>query len=180
MDILSRIYNTDVHLKLNAELDFYRKGIVNDRNYLQYTDNEGYMYISFKILDIDEKCIGYMSGYNILFYEYSDLIKNTDAEEANLFNIVNNLEGYIDDMVSPQNIFLNLFINKKLPFSVEAYLYLHLRDMLYQLLHYYPNYIAGYIRKETYEDIQDELTKQGYQVINEDLECFEILLIGES
>lgn len=57
------------------------------------------MYISFKILNIDEKCMGYMSSYNILFYEYSELIKYTDGEKLNLYNIVNNLDGYIDELI---------------------------------------------------------------------------------
>lgn len=43
------------------------------------------------------------------------------------------------------------------------------------MLHYVPDYIAGYIRKDCYEMIEEELDEQGYMVINEDIECLEIL-----
>lgn len=180
MNTLSRIYGDDVHIKLNSVCDFYRKGLIEDEDYLLYTDNEGYTDISFKILDIDDKCRGYMAGYNILFYDYSQLIENADGEDENLFNIVLNTKNHIKDVREPQSIYFNLFINKNMSYEVEGYLYIHLKDMLYHLLHYVPDYIAGYIRKETFELVENELKELGFFVNNENEECLEVILIRGS
>ena len=50
--------------------------------------------------------------------------------------------------------------------------------MIYTVLHYVPEYVAGYIRKETWNMVGRELTKQGFKVINEDIDCLEILCKG--
>ena len=116
-----------------------------------------------------------MAGYDIFFYDYEDVISSADGEDGNIFNLVSNAGWYISKSNAPQNIYLNLFINRDMPLEVEGYLYIHLRDMLFQMLHYVPDYIAGYIRKDCYEMIKEELDEQGYMVINEDIECLEIL-----
>ena len=119
--------------------------------------------------------LAFMAGYDIFFYDYEDVISSADGEDGNIFNLVSNAGWYISKSDAPQNIYLNLFINRDMPLEVEGYLYIHLRDMLFQMFHYVPDYIAGYIRKDCYEMIKEELDAQGYMVINEDIECLEIL-----
>ena len=178
MNALSKIYGDDVHVRLNSVFDFYREGVIENEDYLLYTDNEGYTDISFKILDINEKCKGYMAGYNIMFYDYDQLIENADGEDENLFNIVLNTRNHIKDIGEPQSIYFNLFINKNMSYEVESYLYIHLKDMLYHLLHYVPDYIAGYIRKEAFELVEKELKEQGFIVNNANEECLEMIFVG--
>ena len=175
MENIEEIFHEYIRIKLSTSKEAYINELINNKNYLSLSDDEGYMHVQFEILNKKDMILAFMAGYDIFFYDYEDVVSSTDGEDGNIFNLVSNAGSYIFKSDAPQNIYLNLFINRDMPLEVEGYLYIHLRDMLFQMLHYVPDYIAGYIRKDCYEMIEEELDEQGYMVINEDIECLEIL-----
>lgn len=175
MKNVEEIFHDYIRIKLSTSKETYINELINNKNYLSLSDDEGYMHVQFEILNKKDMILAFMAGYDIFFYDYEDVISSADGEDGNIFNLVSNAGWYISKSNAPQNIYLNLFINRDMPLEVEGYLYIHLGDMLFQLLHYVPDYIAGYIHKDCYEMIKEELDAQGYMVINEDIECLEIL-----
>ena len=178
MKTLERLLNDRVTIQLKSEVERYLEGALEGGEYLIHTDTECFNNITVKVIGSDEKTLAYMSGYYIQFHDYKDLIFNADGHDENFYNIVSNVEDYVSKIKEPQSIYFNLFINANMSCEVEAQLYIHLKDMIYTVLHYVPEYVAGYIRKETWNMVGRELTKQGFKVINEDIDCLEILCKG--
>ena len=178
MKTLERLLNDRVTIQLKSEVERYLEGALEGGEYLIHTDTECFNNITVKVIGSDEKTLAYRSGYYIQFHDYKDLIFNADGHDENFYNIVSNVEEHVSKIKEPQSIYFNLFINAKMSCAVEAQLYIHLKDMIYTVLHYVPEYVAGYIRKETWNMVGRELTKQGFKVINEDIDCLEILCKG--
>lgn len=167
--------NENINIELHASKPVYIGELINASNYLTTSEDEGYLDICFLARDNFDQKNGFMAGYLVMFYDYNDLISNAVHDNENMYDLAVFSAPFIQKNDKPQNIYMNLFINNGMSLEVEGFLYLHLKDMLFQLLHYLPDYIAGIIRQETFDSIREKLSEQGYQIVNKEGKYVKIL-----
>ena len=105
MKNIEEIFHDYIRIKLSTSKETYINELINNKNYLSLSDDEGYMHVQFEILNKKDMILAFMAGYDIFFYDYEDVISSADGEDGNIFNLVSNAGWYISKSDAPQNIY---------------------------------------------------------------------------
>ena len=72
MENIEEIFYDYIRIKLSTSKETYINELINNKNYLSLSDDEGYMHVQFEILNKKDMILAFMAGYDIFFYDYED------------------------------------------------------------------------------------------------------------